>query len=327
MGPAGGVVPYSRSMVWLCTYACPLLCTHCHSESGGRPSRVLPPEKLQGLVDVLLSMQLRTLTFSGGEPLTLPALFEIAQRLKEAGTKVVLYTSGWGLTEDAARKAQGLFTRIHVSMDGPTAETHDRIRQRAGSFARVMSALERLDRHAHADTSFGIDCTITRDTFDRMEPFLTEIAPRFPKMNFASFGAVCAAGRALREPFLSTGFLSDEQIAAMDEPAFTERLQKLAPPAVQVETTSNNALRTGQGCWYLQPDGRVQAMPAYDITVGNILEESPEVLWERCLRLRQDPFVRSTLDGVRSIDDWITAGHSLLRRLGSGERPDTGIGG
>lgn len=310
---------YSRRMVWLFTYGCPLLCLHCHSESGDRPSKVLPPEKMNKLVDVLVSMQLRSLSFSGGEPLSVPALFDVARRLKESGTKVNLFTSGWGMTEEAAKKAQGLFSRIHVSLDGPTAESHDRIRRRAGSFARAMAALERLDRFADKETSFGLDCTVTRETFGMLPPFLTELAPRFPRMNFARFGAVCATGRALQEPFLSTGFLSDEQVSTMDDPAFTESLQKLAPASLKVETTGNKDLISGYGSWYLQPDGAVQAMPAYDFSVGNLMEAPPEVLWERCTQMREDPFVRSNLDAVKGIDDWIRAGRALIQRYGQGK--------
>ncbi|RUO89450.1 radical SAM protein [Corallococcus sp. AB018] len=311
--------PYSRALVWLVTYRCPLLCTHCHSESGRRPSRQLPPEKMQQLVDVLLSMRLRQVTFSGGEPLTVPGLTGIAERLSKAGVQTILYTSGWGMTEALARRLGEVFHEVHVSLDGATADVHDRIRGRPGSFVRTLAALELLNQHASSGMRLDIECVVVRSNHDQLERFCTEVAPRFPRLRHLVLGAVAPSGLATRETFASQEFLTDDEMHALDDPAVTARLQALAPPGVAVQTTSNFSLKTGRGCWYIQPDGDVQAMPSYEGAVGNLLSEPPELLWSRCQERRGDPFVRSMLDGARTVQEWVEAVRRIDLRFGSEE--------
>lgn len=308
---------YSRALVWLVTYRCPLLCTHCHSESGRRPPRQLSAEKMEQLVEVLLSMRLRRMTFSGGEPLVVPGLLGIAERLAKAGVRTILYTSGWGLTEDMARRIPGAFSEVHVSLDGATADVHDRIRGRPGSFARTLAALELLNAQAPPELVLGIECVVVRSNYSQLERFCTEVAPRFPKVRLLALGAVAPSGLATRESFARQEMLSDGDMKGLDSPELAARLQALAPPGVEVQTTSNFSLKTGRGCWYIQPDGDVQAMPSYEGVVGNLLNDPPELLWRRCQERRQDPFVRSLLDGAQTVEEWAEAVRRIDLRFGS----------
>ncbi|MDT5033043.1 MAG: hypothetical protein QOC94_3214, partial [Actinoplanes sp.] len=135
-------------VIWDITYACPLRCIHCYSESGRRPSRQLPTAELSRVADALIAMRPGAIALAGGEPLIVPELLEIAGRMAAAGIQVVLYTGGWPVKEHRADDLLRVFSQINVSVDGATAEVHDRIRGRAGSFDRAVAALTMLDAAA-----------------------------------------------------------------------------------------------------------------------------------------------------------------------------------
>ncbi|HEX6869806.1 MAG TPA: radical SAM protein, partial [Micromonosporaceae bacterium] len=128
-------------------------------------------------------------------------VFDEARRLADAGTKVALFTGGWQMSRDLVERMSQLFFRISVSVDGATAEVHDRIRGRQGSYDRAMAALTLLDEAA-GDTGafeFGIDYVAVRSNLDQIEPMCTTVAPRFGRLNYLSFGAVVPEGLASRE--------------------------------------------------------------------------------------------------------------------------------
>jgi len=82
------------------------------------------------------------LTLWGGEPLLSPACIPVARRARELGMEVLLVTNGTRLGALAGALA-GLCSWIYVSLDGP-ADVHDRIRGRAGTFARVAQGIARI---------------------------------------------------------------------------------------------------------------------------------------------------------------------------------------
>ncbi|MGA4837872.1 radical SAM protein [Streptomyces sp. G45] len=132
-------------VVWDTTYACPLRCSHCYSESGRRPSRQLGPQDMLRVADALIALRPRVVALSGGEPLVVRGLFEVADRLRAAGVNLSINTSGWVMTRALAERLADRFDEVIVSLDGATAEVHDRIRGRQGSFGRVLAALAVLD--------------------------------------------------------------------------------------------------------------------------------------------------------------------------------------
>ena len=81
------VCPTPRFIVWDITYACPLRCSHCYSESGRRASRQLTTNDLYRVTDALVSTSPRAIVLSGGEPLVVKEIFDVATRMVEAGVE------------------------------------------------------------------------------------------------------------------------------------------------------------------------------------------------------------------------------------------------
>jgi len=322
-------------VVWDMTYACPLRCTHCYSESGRRASRQLGPDDLYRVTDALISMKPPAVVLSGGEPLLVKKIFEVADRMSKAGIKVHLYTSGWVLDPTMMPFIMSLFSGVAVSVDGATAKVHDRIRGRAGSHDRAMSALTQLDaavrehrRRGERTPSLAIDFVVMQSNFAQLREMCAVVVPRFPELELVSFGAVIPTGLATRVEFAEQEMLSEEQAGLLASGQLVPELQSLVPASIEVETLDNRELQMhpdllATGIYVpemqVEPDGMVRAMPIYEGTVGSLLTESPVVLWERAVQRWSDPFVIETLTPARTMKAWAEAARRIDRHFGSAE--------
>ncbi|MEV0589880.1 radical SAM protein [Nonomuraea cavernae] len=320
-------------VIWDITYACPLRCMHCYSESGRRPSRRLSHADMLRVADAIVAMRPRGVAIAGGEPLLIKNLAEVVARLADGGLSVALYTSGWLMTEEMARSLAEVCDRVVVSLDGASSATHDRIRGRNGSFGHAMRALRLLDdlcaeRRAQGrePVSFGIDCVLLQSNFAEMPAFCEDIARRFPELGFIAFGAAVPGGLANRRGFDERELLTEEQVGLLNDPAFAHRLREQAPGSVMVTATDNRILQMhpqliARGVVFnalqIEPDGEARAMPIYEGTVGNILTASPEVLWRRARARWSDPFVVEALTPAFTMRQWAEAARRIDYHFGS----------
>lgn len=131
---------------WEVTRACDLACRHCRAEA--QPFR--HPLELRTEEGYRLLEQLRGfgeplphIVFTGGDPLKRPDLFEWLRRSVEMGFRTAITPSGtYALTREVVRRFKGVGVwMMSVSLDGSTAERHDRMRQVPGSFAQTIAAI------------------------------------------------------------------------------------------------------------------------------------------------------------------------------------------
>jgi molybdenum cofactor biosynthesis enzyme MoaA len=322
-------------VIWDMTYACPLRCVHCYSESGRRPARQVKPESMHAIADAIISLNPVAVALAGGEPLVNKNVFDVAKRLRQAGIEVVLYTSAWSFRPWMVARARESFSRVAVSVDAATAGLHDRIRGRAGSYQRALGALSLLDAAAKDSLAqgrpplpFGIDSVVMRCNFDQMELLCTTMAARFPRINLISFNAAAPAGLASTTGFADHELVTEEQAAALGGRKLRKRLAALVPPSVRIQTTDNRALQmspdlTAKGiltnAMQIEPDGEVRAMPMYEGSVGNLLTESAWTLWERSVQRWGDAFLVQTLSQVATMQDWAEACRKIDYHYGSDE--------
>ncbi|AGL14510.1 hypothetical protein L083_1000 [Actinoplanes sp. N902-109] len=306
---------------------------HCYTESGRRPSRRLGRADLLRVTAALIELRPQAVVLAGGEPLLLPEIFDIAAELRRNRIGAIVYTSGWGLTAALAERLLRSFHQVVVSVDGATAEVHDAIRRRPGSFDQALDALAKLNAASVVLNDsrvpfgrFGIECTVVRSNAGQLEEMCSATAPKFPGMAFLSFGAAVPSGLASAPVFERTELLTDDGVAALVDPDRLDRLRRLCPPTVAVSTTDNLSLlmrpdlvAAGRSVSIMQvePDGAVRAMPIYEGTVGSLLDEPGAVLWERAQARLHDPFVRATLGPVRTMSGWAEAARRLDRHFGS----------
>jgi len=327
--------PTPRFIVWDITYACALRCVHCYSESGRRPSRQLNAADLYRVTDAMIAVHPKAIVLAGGEPLLVKELFSVAQRMVDAGVEVFLYTGGWGFVPAMLPSIMDVCARVTVSIDGATADVHDRIRGRAGAFERAMGALGQLDRAVgelrrggRRGPTLGVDFVVMQSNVHQLRDFCVDVVPRFAALSYVSFGAVIPTGLASRPSFAEQELLSEEQVSLLGDGRMAQELQSLAPPSVTIHTTDNrmfqlhpDLLAAGMDIppMQVEPDGKVRAMPIYEGTVGSLLSESVSVLWERAMERWSDPFVVETLRPAITGKQWAEATRRIDHRFGSAQ--------
>ena len=145
-GRASVIAPSTLEELWIYTNnSCPLRCRHCLVDGGEESASVMSADEIKKLVDDAISLGVRRIYFTGGEPFLRKDILELAGYVA-ARTQLVILTSGVLITDELAAKLCLLShgnLMIQVSLEGPDAETSDAIRG-AGSFARAVRGIKSL---------------------------------------------------------------------------------------------------------------------------------------------------------------------------------------
>jgi radical SAM protein with 4Fe4S-binding SPASM domain len=107
------------------------------------------------------------LVFSGGEPFCRQDLFHLVDKARQQGIIPALATNGTTINDDRARQIRDSgVARVSVSLDGATADVHDRMRQIPGAFDRAIAGIRHLH---HYGVPFQINVTLTKQNAGQLE--------------------------------------------------------------------------------------------------------------------------------------------------------------
>lgn len=182
---------FSRSpflVIWEVTRACALACVHCRADAiPRRNAGELSTEEGFRLIDQIRGLGTPPPLFvlTGGDPMRRPDLADLVGYASAAGLTVALTPSGTAAATPArlaALKAAGL-SRVAVSLDGPTPETHDAFRRVTGSFAWTKRI---IDAAIDLDLPLQINSTISKRTLPYLES-LTQCMRELPVTLWALF--------------------------------------------------------------------------------------------------------------------------------------------
>jgi len=131
-----------RLCVWEITLACNSKCLHCGTFAGKPREDELDTKEALRLIRELADLGCERITLSGGEPLLRKDWHILGEAIRRSGMAVGMISNGLAFDDEAARMALGFgVDGVSFSIDG-LKENHEKIRSRAGSFARVMKAVE-----------------------------------------------------------------------------------------------------------------------------------------------------------------------------------------
>ena len=160
-----------RLVFWETTKACNLSCKHCRAV----PQRSLGPDELNtrqafDLIDAIGKVSKPVMVLSGGEPLYRPDIFDIAGYGVESGFRMAMATNGTLIDERIAAKIADVgISRVAISLDGATPETHDRFRNMDGSHAKALRGIRLLRDEG---VSVQINSTIAKHNVDELPRML-----------------------------------------------------------------------------------------------------------------------------------------------------------
>ena len=206
--PAG--VPVT--VVWNFTNRCNLSCLHCHQDSSpGCSDLELTTSQAFKVIDNMADAGVAIVTFSGGEPLLRTDLYEAIERANDQGMLCTIASNGTLMTPRVVdRLSKAGIRRVEIGLDGATAETHDFLRNRPGSFKATVKGISSC-----AEVGFDeLAVTMTQHSKNVNELDATmELAEKLGATRFY-LNRLIPAGRGVEASYLD--ITSPERINALE---------------------------------------------------------------------------------------------------------------
>lgn len=283
-----------RLVAWEITRACNLACVHCRAAAmfDPDPDQLTTDEGLR-LIDEIADMNQGTiLILTGGEPLMRDDVFELATHGTKRGLRVVMAPNGTLITpERAEMMVKSGIQRISVSIDGATAEDHDRFRGVEGAYNGL---LEGLKNARNAGLEFQVNTTVTRQNLPLIERIQDHVIELGAAAHHIFLLVPTGRGRDLAEEVISAKEYEDVlswfyerlekvsiQLKATCAPHYHRIMRqraKLEGKKVDFETFGLDAVSKGclggQGFVFVSHTGQVQPCGYLELDCGRLREKS-----------------------------------------------------
>ena len=175
---APGEPPLLRDAKIKLTSLCNLRCQMCHYWETKRED-ALPGERWRSVLSELAELGCRKVHFSGGEVFLRRDFLDLVEHALGAGIKVNMTTNGTLVDrEKAKRVARAGVNSVSISLDGPGAKVHDRIRGIPGAFRRSLRAIRWLQRYSQGErrpVKVRVNFVVMNDNF-RTLPEMVRLA-------------------------------------------------------------------------------------------------------------------------------------------------------
>lgn len=134
-------------VLWELTQKCNLSCIHCRADASPNKEekKIIQGKYIFHLLDEIKKMGAPTLALTGGEVLLRSDLVDIVSYATSQNIPVRIQSNGLLLTEKLAYqlKESGIFS-FGIGLDGSSADIHDKIRNKKGSFKKAIEAIKLL---------------------------------------------------------------------------------------------------------------------------------------------------------------------------------------
>lgn len=130
------------------TKRCLLSCIHCSSDASLGDHIQLSQEVVLSLIRQAAELRVKSIVFSGGEPLLWPWLVDAVKACKSYGVKSSIYSTGNGTSDDSTKEIieltkHGLGKAI-FSLYSPIKNQHESITRKLGSYNKTLSVIRAL---------------------------------------------------------------------------------------------------------------------------------------------------------------------------------------
>jgi MoaA/NifB/PqqE/SkfB family radical SAM enzyme len=168
----GGPPPLLRDAKIKLTSLCNLRCVMCKYWQTERED-ALDSGRWRAVFAELVELGCRKLHFSGGEVFLRRDVLDLVESAVGLGLKVNVTTNGTLVDHERARRlaASGV-NSVSISLDGPTASSHDAIRGQGRAFRRSLRTIRRLRAHGGR---VRINFVVMRRNFRRL-PAMVRLA-------------------------------------------------------------------------------------------------------------------------------------------------------
>jgi radical SAM protein with 4Fe4S-binding SPASM domain len=292
-----------KTLAFEVTRRCRYDCLHCRADAASDGSDELTTEQCKKILTAVAQFSRPKIILSGGEPMERDDIYEIIRFGRGLKLKMAMATCGYLVNDDTMAKLKKAGIKVlYFSLDGSSAETHDKFRQAEGAFEATLNAASLAQK---AGVRFQINATISKINIDEV-PGIIELAQRLGAYRFNAFILV-PTGRnekmadEILDPILYEVLLnellrlkveSDIEVKVACGPQFA-RICKQAREKKLLGKT--NGCIGGRGFGFISYRGDVQTCGFLDISAGNLVENGFDfaAIWRDSEFLKQ---IRSTSD-------------------------------
>jgi MoaA/NifB/PqqE/SkfB family radical SAM enzyme len=287
-------------IAWQLTNECNLACLHCIEGSG--PGRAFPDElgreECLRLAREMVREAVPYVAFSGGEPMTHPAFFDLARTLCVGGAAVKVETNGHFLTPEACGRlaAMGVHS-VQVSLDGVSEEAYRKLRAR-GSLGTVLAGLREL---RSAGVPFEVNFCPTRFNVGEIREavdlaFELGAGGFYTGRTMYTGNAVAAWGRiAPSEEQYRDFFRAVQEKASAYKGRMRVRYHELG-----LLEELRYRLRHPAALFIILPNGLVKLINALPFVCGDLRRESLREVWAAFRRSWKSPQVRAFVEAMET---------------------------
>ena len=197
------------SVMWESTIACGLKCKHCKASAKTTPDpRELTTDEGKKLIDQMAAFgkPYPILRITGGNALTRRDIFDLIKYAKDSRITVTIApsTTPHMNRENITKLKEAGTDVVALSIDGPSAESHDTFRGVPGTFDRLVCACEIMNE---VDLPFRLLTTVTKFNVREL-PDILKVAKNLGAAGFY-FYMLIPTGRAIEEYAIAPGEYED----------------------------------------------------------------------------------------------------------------------
>lgn len=230
------------TVIWELTRACELQCRHCpHPADRSRGPNELTTYEAYCLVNQVVQLAPQRFIISGGDPLVRDDVYQLVDHARRRGLKpaIALSPTANATTDAIARLRRNGLSRIIVSLEGSSADSHDASCGVAGSYRRTLHI---IGTALISGIDVEVNTLVTRDNL----AMLDTIYERIERLGVLAWNVYLPVVHLDVEP-LSTVEVSQVQtvIERLRMRGLTE-IRLMDPAASTVFITSEGYVRDGE---------------------------------------------------------------------------------
>ena len=142
------IAPKKLDELWIYfTLACNLRCKHCLVDAGKVLKNELTVDEFRKVVDESIKLGVKRFYITGGEPFIKEGVFDLMKYITKTKKRELIVLTNATLFDDKKiaqlKKLAGPELLVQVSLEGPNAKTHDKLRGK-GSFDAAVNGIKKL---------------------------------------------------------------------------------------------------------------------------------------------------------------------------------------
>jgi radical SAM protein with 4Fe4S-binding SPASM domain len=264
------------------TNRCNLRCKHCYMSSGlPLPNEVGTTERMKAISIFAACCPGSKITFTGGEALLDPDIFELLAFARRSGLRTELYSNGLTIKDlSTALRIASSVDEVQVSIDGACAATNDEIRGK-GTFNKIVRGIKLLDEARFIKSSnfkFRLALTLTssnvEDVRKNIGSFVSSLELHVrPELRIGTVGKL---GRVKENP----QFIKDHDTLLMAQADIVNEFSRSGMHRMQITKVNRFTKTCGMGLSItIGADGAIYPCTITDQkSVGNITDDNAEAI-------------------------------------------------